>query len=176
MTKDLRFPIGKFNPPEHIDSALIVEWISDIENCPKAMREAVEGLTDEQLDTTYRPGGWTLRQVVHHVPDSHINSYMRFHWTLTEDSPRIKAYDEKIWAELEYQKSMPIAVSLNLLDMVHQRWVFLLKSLSETDLEKYFVHPENGQNHTLKWTIALYAWHSKHHVAHITDLKKRMGW
>jgi uncharacterized damage-inducible protein DinB len=176
MSESLSYPIGQFIKPEKITSEIIVKWIDELAALPAQMESAVEGLSEEQLNTAYRPGGWTIKQVINHVPDSHISSYMRFHWTLTESNPTIKAYDEKAWATLPYHDEMPIAVSLELLAAVHQRWVFLLKTLSETDLEKTFVHPENGETLDLKTTIGSYAWHGKHHLAHITNLKKRMGW
>lgn len=176
MSNSLSYPIGPFTEPENITSEMIGEWIDDIAVLPTQMKAAVEGLSQEQLATTYRPEGWTIKQVINHVPDSHISSYMRFHWTLTESNPTIKAYNEKAWATLSYHDEMPITVSLELLAAVHERWVHLLRSLSETDLEKTYVHPENGKTLKLKTTIGSYAWHGKHHLTHILNLKKRMGW
>ena len=176
MSASLSYPIGQFTESQNITSEIITEWIDNIAELPAQMKAAVEGLSQEQLATPYRPDGWTIKQVINHVPDSHISSYMRFHWALTESNPMIKAYDEKAWAELPYHQNMPISVSLDLLTIVHQRWVYLLKSLSETDLEKTFVHPENGRTFTLKWTLGMYAWHGKHHLAHILNLKKRRSW
>ena len=150
--------------------------VSNPFSTPARMAKALEGLNDEQLDTPYRPGGWTVRQVVHHVPDSHLNCYIRFHWALTEDNPLIKAYGEKDWASMDYQTQVPIEVSLNLLKYVHARWVVLLESLDETGLNKTFRHPEDGRTYHLKTVIPLYAWHGDHHIAHITALRERMGW
>jgi uncharacterized damage-inducible protein DinB len=139
------------------------------------MRAAVARLTDEQLDTPYRDGGWTVRQVVHHVPESHLNSYVRFKLALTEHEPTIKPYFEDRWAELEDARTAPIELSLNLLDAVHGRWVWFLRSLKPTDFERAFQHPDLGKV-TLDKNVALYAWHGRHHVAHITSLRERMGW
>ena len=172
----LKYPIGKFHFPEVVTPQHITNWIADIESVPAKIAAAVDGLTDEQLDTPYRPDGWTIRQVVHHLPDSHMNSYIRFKWTLTEDSPTIKAYDEVLWAELQDGKSAPVGMSIQLLTALHSRWTVMLKNLTETDLEKYFIHPENGKKLSLKLMVALYAWHSNHHLAHITSLKERMNW
>ena len=176
MDAKLSYPIGKYTPPSIIDDQQIKTWIEEIERLPIQMREAVKGLTDDQLDTPYRPAGWTVRQVVNHVPDSHLNCYVRFHWTLTEHSPKIKAYDEKAWANLPYHQSMPIETSLDLLMTIHRRWAYLLKSLRKEDLKKDFIHPEDGHSYTLEVTIGNYAWHGKHHLAHILNLKKRMDW
>jgi len=139
------------------------------------LRAAVAGLRPEQLDTPYRPGGWTVRQVVHHVPDSHMNSYMRFKLALTEDEPTIKPYDEKLWAELADTPATPVEVSLTLLESMHDRWVRLLRSLQDAHFERQFRHPELGVVR-LDRNLALYAWHGKHHVAHITSLRERMSW
>jgi hypothetical protein len=172
---DNRYPVGKFtwsgsNTPEQRAAA-----ISDIEAAPRNMRNAIAGLNDSQLDTPYREGGWTVRQVVHHVPDSHMNSYIRFKFALTEHEPTIKPYDEAMWADLVDAKSAPVEPSLNLLDGLHQRWVLLLRSLSENDVNRRFFHPELGVV-TIDQYIALYSWHSRHHVAHITTLRKNKGW
>ncbi|MGC1451525.1 MAG: bacillithiol transferase BstA [Candidatus Sulfotelmatobacter sp.] len=172
---DLRYPIGKF----HLDGPLTEEQkqtaLDDIAGTPAKLRAAVNGLSEAQLDTPYRPGGWTVRQVVHHVPDSHLNSYVRFKLALTEDEPTIKPYAEDRWAELADTKSTPIAVSLTLLDSLHERWVRLLRSLTPEEWKRTFRHPEMGAM-TLEKTLALYAWHGHHHVAHVTDLRKRMSW
>jgi len=151
-------------------------FILEIEELPAKLRVAVQGLNDEQLDTPYREKGWTLRQVVHHIADSHINSYVRFRWTLTEDKPTIKAYYEERWAELEDAKSAPIEISLQLIDSLHDRWARLLRSLDVNDLEKSFIHPESGSEVKLNTNIALYAWHCRHHLAHITELRNRNIW
>ncbi len=137
------------------------------------MRNAVEPLNEDQLNTPYRPDGWTVKQVVHHVVDSHMNSYIRFKWALTEDNPTIKAYFEERWAELPDSAETPVAISLNMLEALHYRFVILLKSLTAEDWDRTFVHPEHNQSFTLKMTVALYAWHSKHHLAHITKLIER---
>lgn len=172
----LRYPIGKFQKPESFDNAAVSKWITTIEQLPGQLKATLSSFTDEQLDTPYRPGGWTVRQLVHHIADSHLNSYIRFKWTLTEDSPTIKAYNEKKWAELPEAKSAPIDISLHLLEALHVRWVLMLKNLSESDLNLYFVHPQTGNELTLATTLALYAWHSEHHLKHITNLKERMRW
>ena len=171
----LKYPIGKFEFPQQIDANQIKEWINDIDSLPTRLFEVLDGVRDDFLDTPYRPEGWTVRQLVHHIVDSHINSYIRFKWTLTEDGPTIKAYNEKDWAELPEAKNGPIEVSLNLLKALHIRWVLMLRELSETDLEKYFIHPETGRQIPLKANLALYAWHGNHHLAHINNLKNRLN-
>lgn len=174
--EQLRYPVGRFQLPTNITSEHITNWITEIENTPTLVEAAVVGFTDEQLDTPYRPDGWTVRQVVHHLPDSHMNSYIRFKWTLTEDTPTIKAYDETRWAQLEEAKNAPVEMSINMLKALHARWVVVLKNLTEEDLKKEFTHPETGKNISLQTMVALYAWHGRHHLAHITSLKERMGW
>ena len=172
----LKYPIGLYAPPEVITQNYLDQWIDEIASLPQLMRSAVSGLRDEQLDTPYRPGGWTVRQVVHHVPDSHINSYVRFKWTLTEETPTIKAYHEDRWAELNEARHAPIEPSLKLLEALHERWVLMLKALKEEDLRKKFIHPETNSEVRIDWNIGNYAWHGKHHLAHITNLKNNMGW
>jgi hypothetical protein len=172
---DNQYPIGKFrftsgNTPEQRATA-----IDDIAAAPQRLRSAIAGLNDVQLDTPYREGGWTVRQVVHHLPDSHMNSYIRFKFALTEHEPTIKPYDEAVWANLIAAKTAPIEPSLNLLEALHYRWILLLRSLSEADVKRKFNHPELGSV-TIDQNISLYAWHSKHHVAHIAALRKREGW
>ena len=172
---DLRFPIGPFkleNTPTDED---VRKAIDEIAQAPERLRAAVEGLSTEQLDTPYRPGGWTVRQVVHHVPDSHLNSYCRFKLALTEDQPTIKAYHEDRWAELEDSRATPVDVSLALLESLHQRWVSLMKSLAPDDFNRTFRHPEIGVVSLAK-NACLYAWHGRHHAAHITSLRDRMAW
>jgi hypothetical protein len=173
---DPRYPIGPFTPPDSYTTAVRARFIHEVEEAPARMREAVSGLSREQLVTPYRDGGWTVAQVVHHVPDSHLNSYMRCKLALTEEEPTIKAYDEDRWAHLP-DGSDPATVpgSLALLEALHGRWTKLLRSLSETDLARTLVHPENGRM-TLDRVLAVYAWHGRHHVAHVTRLKERMGW
>ena len=172
---DPRFPIGKFQydgPPSEAQKNALLEQIAA---APANLRAAIKGLSDTQLDTPYRDGGWTVRQVVHHVPDSHLNSYVRFKLALTEDEPTIKTYEEGRWAELPDSKTTPVEVSLTLLDSLHDRWVRLLRSLSGNDWKRTFRHPELGPM-TLEKTLALYAWHGRHHVAHITELRKQKSW
>jgi uncharacterized damage-inducible protein DinB len=175
MTTDLRYPIGKAETQAELDPEQRRELISRIERTPDRLREAVAGLNAEQLDTPYRPGGWTVRQLVHHVPDSHLNAYTRFKLALTEDEPAIKTYDEGRWAELPDSRSVPIEVSLALLENLHRRWVALLRALPAADFQKTLRHPEWGQM-TLDQLLGLYAWHGDHHVAHVASLRQRMGW
>lgn len=172
---DPRFPIGKFSFPSTITAAQRTAFIDEVEKTPAAMRSAIAGLSPQQLDTPYRDGGWTVRQVAHHVPDSHMNAYIRFKLALTEDEPTIKPYMEDRWANLQDTRSTPIDVSLALLESLHDRWVRLLRSLSESDWKRTFRHPELGVV-PLEKNVGLYAWHGKHHVAHIIELRKRMGW
>jgi hypothetical protein len=172
---DLHFPIGPFKFAGPITCDDRRSSIDKIEETPARMRAAVAGLNDEQLDTPYRPDGWTVRQVVHHVPESHLNSYIRFKLAITEDQPTIKPYFEDRWAELDDARQAPIALSLDLLDALHGRWVWFLRSLKEADFERTFNHPESGIVSVDK-NIALYAWHGQHHVAHITSLRERMEW
>ena len=172
---DLRFPAGPFRMEDEVTIDECRRLVEEIAAAPARLRGAVAGLTPGQLDTPYRPGGWTVRQVVHHVPDSHLNSYVRFKLALTEDGPTIKPYDEARWAELPDSRETPLEVSLGLLDALHGRWVTLLRALSPADLERTFRHPEMGVV-PLRKNVALYAWHGRHHVAHITALRERMGW
>jgi hypothetical protein len=174
MTNDLRYPVGRFSFTD-ADEKSRAEWITEIARLPERLRAAVKGLSDAQLDTPYRPDGWTVRQVVHHVPDSHMNALIRFKFALTVDVPRILAYDEAKWAKLPDGRSGPVEPSLQLLDGLHARWTLLLRSMSAADFERQLEHPENGMM-TLNRMLALYAWHSRHHVAHITELAKREGW
>jgi len=173
--EDLRFPVGKFHydgPPTPEQQRSFLEAIAQT---PAQLRAAIKGLSDLQLDTPYRPEGWTVRQVVHHVPDSHLNAYVRFKLALTEEDPTIKPYAEDRWAELADTKATPVEVSLTLTDSLHDRWVRLLRSLAPEQWKRTFRHPEMGPM-TLEKTLALYAWHGRHHVAHITELRKRMSW
>ena len=170
---DLRYPIGKFDGV--CSEERKPQYLADIEQAPALLHAAVKGLTPAQLDTPYRPGGWTVRQVVHHLPDSHMNCYVRFKLALTEDEPTIKPYAEDRWAELADSKATPIEVSLTLLDSMHTRWVALLRSLTPEQWKRRFRHPERGVV-SLEQTIAMYAWHGRHHVAHITSLRERNGW
>ena len=172
---DLRYPIGRFAYAGQSTEEERCSLISRIEAAPARLRAAVAGLTPEQLDTPYRPGGWTVRQVVHHVPDSHINSYCRFRLALTEDAPGIKGYDEALWAQLFDAHTAPVEVSLALLEALHARWVLLLRAMTAADFTRTFVHSELGQV-TLDRNLALYAWHGDHHTAHVTGLRTRLGW
>lgn len=172
---DARFPIGKFHYEGPLSDDQKRAFLDDVEQTPAKLRAAVAGLSDKQLDTPYRPEGWTVRQVVHHVPDSHLNSYVRFKLALTEDEPTIKTYAEDRWAELADTKATPIEVSLTMLDSLHDRWMRLLRSLTAEEWKRTFRHPDLGPM-TLEKTLALYAWHGRHHVAHITELRKRMVW
>jgi len=172
---DLRYPIGHFKAVMPFTQELRDAAIDAIAGLPARMREAVAGLDDQQLDTSYRPGGWTVRQVVHHVADSHMNGFIRVKLALTEDTPTIKPYDENAWATLG-DMQMPIAVSLGLLDGIHARWVAVYKGMHVEQFARGFVHPELGGEITLDHHLQNYAWHSHHHLAHITELCRREGW
>ena len=175
MTDDLRFPVGRFDVRAPVAAEQLPGWTRQIADAPASLRAAVEGLSAEQLDTPYRPGGWTVRQLVHHLPDSHMNAYVRLKLALTEDEPLIKPYEEARWAELEDSRSTPPEVSLTLLETLHDRWVRLLRSLRPEDFARTLRHPEMGTMR-LDSLTGLYAWHGRHHVAHITGLRERMGW
>lgn len=171
----LKYPIGKVSIPELIADTDINKWIKILDSFPKKLRLITQNLSEEQLDTPYRDGGWTIRQVVHHVVDSHYNSYIRFKWTLTEDEPVIKAYFEDRWAELpDYQA--PIELSLDALASLHAKWVYLLNGLSKEDFKRKFVHPETKKKVSLEQNLGLYAWHCRHHYTHIGELLKRKDW
>ena len=176
MTADLRYPIGQFSYKGEVNDARRKQWIDEIAGTPAALRYAVMGLTAEQIETPYRPGGWTVRQVVHHLPDSHVNAYIRFKLALTEDEPTIKPYEQARWAELEDSRTVPIETSLILLETLHERWAVLLRALNSADFERTFRHPEHGRLLTLNEALAMYAWHGLHHVAHISSLRAREGW
>jgi hypothetical protein len=173
--EDLRYPIGKFTAQESYSSEEISRFIKRIEELPAQLEAVVLHLMDEQLDTPYREGGWTIRQVVHHVADSHLHAYIRTKWTITETEPVIKAYLEKLWAETGETKTHP-SISISFLKALHTKWVILLRSISSSDQNRFFVHPETKKQVTLKTLMGLYAWHGEHHLAHITNLKQRMGW
>jgi DinB superfamily len=173
---ELRYPVGKFDFDAPVNEADYPKLIAAIAETPVALRSAVAGLTRDQLETRYRPGGWTVKQVVHHVPDSHLNAYTRFKLALTENEPTIKPYNEAAWAELADSRKVPIEVSLDMLDALHLRWVALLRSMDAADFNRGLRHPEHDRLLTLKQMLGLYAWHGRHHVAHITSLKKREGW
>ena len=172
----LKYPIGKFKSPENYDTNQRAFFVRNIEELPQKMADAVEGLNDKQLDTPYRPDGWTIRQVVHHTADSHINSYMRFKWTLTEDEPYIKAYDEKSWAKQPDAFKGDVDLSLSLLKALHARWVYFLKEMTDDDFKRQLQHPDWTSKLSLDKMCALYSWHSLHHTAHITELRKRKDW
>lgn len=179
MTNDnynLRFPIGEYSPLENPSQKDIEQFIYTIEAFPGKLREAVSSLNNEQIDTPYREGGWTIRQVVHHVADSHMNSYIRFKLALTEDKPAIRPYDEAKWAELPEAKSGELELSLPLLEALHKRWVVMLKNITSEQLGRKYFHPETNKENDLRYLIGLYAWHSEHHLAHVVNLKKKMGW
>ena len=180
MDKDtlesLRYPIGKFQAPTTISTTQIDAWIQVLEKLPSRMEALVKPLSAEQLDTPYRPEGWTVRQLVHHVADSHHNSYIRFKWALTEEQPVIKVYDEKAWSALFDARTAPIQMSLDHLKAVHAKLVYLLKGLTPVDLERVFIHPEGHVSTSLQQNIGRYAWHGSHHFAHIQNLLKREGW
>jgi uncharacterized damage-inducible protein DinB len=171
---DERYPIGKFTPVSALSTAERAAAIEQITAAPTNFRRAVAGLDDSQLDTPYRTGGWTVRQVAHHLPDSHMNAYLRFKWGLTEQAPAIKTYEEKDWAKTPEVRA-PIAMSLDLLATLHTRWVTLLRAMSPADFARTLKHPDMGTP-SLDTMLALYAWHGRHHTAHVTTLRQRMGW
>jgi hypothetical protein len=171
---DPRYPIGAFVRPESLNPGQRRAAVDQIRAAPSHLRAALQGLDDPKLDTPYRPGGWTVRQVTHHLPDSHLNAYIRLKLALTEDSPTVKTYDEVAWSGLADSR-LPAEISVRLLEAVHARWVPLLESLDDSAWQRSFVHPDSGRNR-LDQLVALYAWHGRHHVAHITSLRERMGW
>jgi len=175
QTPDARYPIGRFRVEGEITPDLRREWIGKVAAMPARFRVAVEGLTPEQLDTPYREGGWTVRQLVHHLPDSHVNAYVRVKLALTEENPTIKTYDEALWATLPDSVSTPPEVSLSLLEAVHVRWVELMRAMDDGQWRRTLNHPERGPM-SLEQLLALYAWHGDHHIAHVTALRERMGW
>ena len=172
---DPRYPIGQFEHRGAVTAEQLERWLGEIEALPPALRGAVAGLSAEQLDTPYRPGGWTLRQVVHHLPDSHLNAYIRFKWALTEDEPTIKTYDEARWAEIADYRTVPIAVSLDLLTLLHRKWTALLRVLTPEQWSRCLVHPDMGRL-DLATVAGHYAWHGRHHLAHVTTTAERLGW
>lgn len=172
----MQYPIGKYEKPEKITVEMITQYINIISRFPARLKMEVENLSDEQLDTVYRPGGWSIRQVVNHCADSHSNSLIRFKLTLTEDKPVIKPYFEDRWAELADSKSIPLEPALKMLEGIHERWTVLLNSMSEDQFKRSFIHPETGKTIKLDENIGIYAWHCEHHLRHITSLKERNGW
>lgn len=172
----LRYPIGKFVAPEQYAQQYLLEKIDQIASFPERLKKEVAHLSEEQLQTPYRPDGWTVRQVVHHCADSHMNCLIRLKWTLTEENPTIKFYYEDRWSALHDNQTMPIAPTLAFLEGLHYRLAYLMRHLDSEQLERSFIHPEHGKSFQLKEIIGLYAWHSNHHLAHITELKKRNHW
>jgi len=173
--EDLRYPVGRFSRPDSLTPAARRDAIDLVAQCPANLRAVVTGLDEAQLETSYRPDGWSVRQLVHHVPDSHANAYIRFKLALTEDTPTIKTYDEAAWARLPDSQTTPVETSLVMLEVIHDRWIRLLQAMSATDFERTLNHPENGIM-SLDQMLAMYAWHSRHHVAHIRNLRQRNGW
>ncbi|MCG9971072.1 YfiT family bacillithiol transferase [Christiangramia crocea] len=174
--QNLKYPIGKYEFPDDISQSVIENWIQTIEELPGKLNRLIRPLDNEQLDTPYRTDGWTIRQLVHHIADSHMNAILRFKWALTEDTPTIKAYDQDLFAKLDDSLSAPVEFSLDFLSGLHAKWVFLLKSLRTSDFEKKFVHPETGKEISLLWLLGMYAWHSQHHYAHIENILIKKGW
>ena len=172
----LRYPVGKFKFPVTVSKEEISSAIKTIEELPARLRLAVDNMSEAQLTTPYRDGGWTVRQVVHHFFDSHTNAYVRMKLAMTEDNPVIKPYKEALWAELQDGQNAPIELGLELLELLHKRWVIFMRAMSENDAERTFTHPESKRVQTIAQTMMLYAWHCRHHLAHITELKSRMGW
>jgi uncharacterized damage-inducible protein DinB len=175
MNEDIRYPIGPLDWPVEVSASQREQAILDIAEMPAKLREAVAGLAPAHLDIPYREGGWSIRQIVHHLPDSHMNSYVRFKLALTEDAPTIKPYDESLWAQMEEARSAPLEISLDLVEALHRRWVLMLNAMTPTDFERTLNHPENGVM-TLKSMLAGYGWHARHHVAQIVATRRRMGW
>jgi len=173
--EQLKYPIGRWDRNATLDASGVAAAIDTLDAAPRRLRAAVAGLSDEQLDTPYRPGGWTVRQLVHHVPDSHINAYVRTRWALTEDRPAIKTYEEHLWAELPDARGAAVEPSLALLAALHQRWVLLLRALGEAELDRPYLHPEMGAM-PVRRMLSMYDWHSRHHEAHVTSLRARQGW
>jgi hypothetical protein len=175
--EQLKYPIGKYNGPEHITESQIASWINEINDFPAKLKATIAGLSDSQLDTAYREEGWTLRQVVHHIADSHMNAYMRYKLAVTEPDPVvIRPYNEKKWAECWEAKNADVAVSLALIESVHRRWVLFLNSLKEADFERSYIHPEHNKVFVLKSVTGMYVWHGEHHLHHIIQTKRRNNW
>jgi len=175
MTQDPRFPIGKYEA-KPFSTKQKEEWLNDINSLPQLLEHSILNLDAAQLDTHYREGGWTVKQLVHHVADSHINAYIRFKLGLTENSPTIKPYEEKLWAELDDVKKLPINISLTLLHALHARWYEAIKNLPDEAWQRTVFHPEHKATYKLWHFLGMYAWHGKHHVAHIKSLRERKGW
>ena len=175
-TEELKYPIGRFKAPATFTEQQLKGWIEDIGHLPSNVEIAIQHLDEHQLQTPYRPDGWTIQEVVHHLPDSHMNSYIRFKLALTENNPVIKPYEEGLWAELPDVKLTPVNVSVTLLHALHVRWVNLMNNMTAKDFDKTVFHPERKKEIALKEMVALYAWHGQHHLMHIVRLKERMGW
>ena len=173
---DPRYPNGRFSVEDQISPERRTGFIAEIAGAPAQYRAAIKGLSEAQFDTPYREGGWTVRQVIHHVPDSHMNAYLRFKLALTEENPTIKPYEESLWANLPDTANTTVGVSVVMLEALHRRWVNLLKSLTEEQWSRTYFHPEQGKALRLDWALAMYAWHGNHHLAHINSLRDRMGW
>lgn len=176
MTHDPRYPIGRYAPPETIDAAVRAAWIDDVAAAPARLRAALDGLDDGQLDTPYREAGWSVRQVVHHLADSHLHTYLRFKWALAEDTPAVAAYDQDAWAALPDSVRGEVGPALALFDGLHGRWLPLLRGMDEEAYGRAYLNPRTGSERTLGWTLGLYAWHGEHHVAQILALRERRGW
>lgn len=174
--EQLKYPIGKYEKPISITKEILTNWMADISSFPSKLITEVAHLSDQQLDTPYRPEGWTIRQVVHHCADSHMNIFIRMKLALTEDEPIVKPYFEERWADLVDAKNIPISPSLKMIDGIHERWTVQLKHLTEDQLSRTFIHPEHGKIFRIDECIGIYAWHSNHHLAHITETKKRNNW
>ena len=175
MQSDPRYPIGPYAPQE-FSTAQKEEWLADIKFLPQAIENAINNLDEQQLQTPYRDGGWTLHQVVHHVADSHMNAYCRFKLGYTEDNPTIRPYEEQLWAETSDVRNLPINISITLLHALHHRWYEFLRNLTDEEFNKTVVHPAQGKQLTLWHLLGSYSWHGRHHTAHITSLRKKMGW
>ena len=176
VDEQLRYPVGRYTMVAEPSAAERARWIADVAEAPARLRAALDGLDEARLDTPYRPGGWTVRQVAHHLADSHMNAYIRFKLALTEDSPTIKPYDEGRWAMLPDTEAVPVETSVVLLEALHERWGALLEAMTPADWSRTFVHPEHGKTFTLGGVLGMYAWHGRHHVAHVTALREREGW
>ena len=176
IPNELKYPIGQFEKPPIISKEILSQWISDISTFPSRLKSEVNHLTEEQLDTQYRPEGWTIRQVIHHCADSHMNSLIRLKLALTEDQPTIKPYFEERWAELHDSKNMPIEPSLKMIEGIHERWTVLLNNLTDEQYARIFIHPEHGKTFRVDENIGVYAWHCNHHLAHISETIKRNDW
>lgn len=172
---DPRYPIGRFHPPESISAGDRIRYIGIVASAPARFREAVTGLSDAQLDTPYREGGWTIRQVVHHVPESHMNAYIRFKLALTENDPVVKPYDEAAWAQLNDIPVTPVETSLGLLECLHRRWVILMQGMTGEEWKRKYIHPEYGRSQTLEYTLAMCAWHCDHHLGHVKQALGQPG-